>query len=269
MAFTITWNAAYEAAPADSQDLDLGATRIREGRKAVRERLEVDHVFSDVNDTDADSGEHKKITFTAPIAAPGSVAASKGIVYIKDVSSKAELHWMDEDENEIQLTTAGALLSPYVYVGEIRMWSTGSPPTNWLDCDGSAVSRTTYALLFAVVGTTFGVGDGSTTFNLPDFKGRSPVGVGQGAETSEGDTLGTARTLADKMGYEEHTLITAEMAAHLHTYDRGNAGPGASGGGTVLGNASDIQNTSSVGGDTAHNNMSPGLAIHFIIYAGE
>lgn len=268
MAFTITWNAAYEAAPADSQDLDLGATRIREGRKAVRERLEVDHVFSDVNDTDTDSGEHKKITFTAPIAAPGAVAASKGIVYIKDVSSKAELHWMDEDENEIQLTSVGAIKTPALYIGEIRMWSTGSVPTDWLDCDGSAVSRTTYALLFAVISTTFGVGDGSTTFNLPDFKGRSPVGVGQGAETSEGDTTGTDRTLADKMGYEEHTLVTAELAAHTHTSEERVLGPAASGAGTAAGSSA-INATSSTGGDTAHNNMSPGLAIHFMIYAGE
>src|SRR5688572_13958247 len=51
-----------------------------------------------------------------------------------------------------------------------------SAPTDWLLCDGSAVSRTTYANLFAVIGTTYGSGDGSTTFNLPDLRGRTVAG---------------------------------------------------------------------------------------------
>src|SRR5690349_20866431 len=57
--------------------------------------------------------------------------------------------------------------------------STTAPPT-WMICDGSAISRTTYPALFAICGTTFGAGDGSTTFNLPDLRSRVPVGSGQG-----------------------------------------------------------------------------------------
>jgi microcystin-dependent protein len=71
----------------------------------------------------------------------------------------------------------------------------------WLLCDGSAVSRTTYAALFAVVSTTYGTGDGSTTFNLPDLRGRIPVGAGTGAQNGgtgsgaiSGGTALTART---------------------------------------------------------------------------
>lgn len=56
--------------------------------------------------------------------------------------------------------------------GLINLWGTGSAPTGWLLCDGSAVSRTIYAALFGVVGTTFGTGDGSTTFNLPNMQGK-------------------------------------------------------------------------------------------------
>lgn len=67
------------------------------------------------------------------------------------------------------------------------MWLTSSPPTGWLILDGSAVSRTTYADLYAVLGTTFGVGDGSTTFNLPDMRQRFPLGV---AASGTGSTLG-------------------------------------------------------------------------------
>lgn len=56
------------------------------------------------------------------------------------------------------------------------MWLTGSAPTGYLLCDGTAVSRTTYAGLYAVIGTTYGTGDGTTTFNLPNMKGKVPVG---------------------------------------------------------------------------------------------
>ena len=59
--------------------------------------------------------------------------------------------------------------------GEGKLWFTATAPTGWLLCDGSAVSRTTYADLFAVIGQTYGAGDG-TTFNLPDFRGRVPAG---------------------------------------------------------------------------------------------
>ena len=62
--------------------------------------------------------------------------------------------------------------------GEVKMWATGTAPTGYLLCDGSLVSRTTYALLFSVIGTTFGPGDSSTTFNLPNFRDRMPVGAG-------------------------------------------------------------------------------------------
>ncbi len=61
--------------------------------------------------------------------------------------------------------------------GSIQLWGTSTAPGGFLLCDGSAVSRSTYAVLFAVISTTFGVGDGSTTFNVPNLKNRVPVGV--------------------------------------------------------------------------------------------
>lgn len=61
-------------------------------------------------------------------------------------------------------------------VGTISIWSTSTPPTGYLLCDGSAISRTTYSNLFSVIGTTYGSGDGNTTFNLPNFQGRYPLG---------------------------------------------------------------------------------------------
>ena len=72
--------------------------------------------------------------------------------------------------------------------GSIMAWGSDTPPTNWLICNGSAVSRTTYASLFAAVGVTYGVGDGATTFNLPDLRGKVPVG--KDSTQSEFDILG-------------------------------------------------------------------------------
>ena len=77
-------------------------------------------------------------------------------------------------------------------------------PENYLFCDGSAVSRTTYATLYAVIGDTFGAGDGSTTFNLPDLSGRVPLGVSQ------------AHALGTTGGSETVTLTESELPAHVH-----------------------------------------------------
>lgn len=78
-------------------------------------------------------------------------------------------------------------------LGSITMFAGGSAPAGWLLCDGTAVSRTTYAALFGVIGTTFGVGDNSTTFNLPDMREAAPVGPGtraSGATAHDAFTLG-------------------------------------------------------------------------------
>src|SRR5207302_11385946 len=94
--------------------------------------------------------------------------------------------------------------------GGVFLWSTSTAPTGFLLCDGSAVSRTTYTALFAVIGTTYGSGDGSTTFNVPDLRGRVAVGAGQGTGL-------TNRVLGAMSGEENHVLTIAEMPAHTHT----------------------------------------------------
>jgi len=78
-----------------------------------------------------------------------------------------------------------------VPTGVLTMWPTGTAPTGWLLCNGAAVSRTTYAALFAAIGTTFGAGDTTTTFNLPDYRDRMPIGANTIA-ASVGATGGSA-----------------------------------------------------------------------------
>lgn len=96
--------------------------------------------------------------------------------------------------------------------GAVAAFAMNSAPGGWLKCNGAAISRTTYATLFAAIGTTFGVGDGSTTFNLPDLRGEFVRGWddGRGVDTSR--TFGSAQ--GDQFKAHTHTVnLTAEMAA--------------------------------------------------------
>lgn len=97
-----------------------------------------------------------------------------------------------------------------VPVGTVFQFAASSVPTGWLDCDGSEVSRTTYAALFAVIGTTWGAGDTTTTFNIPDLRGRAPIGVGTGSGL-------TARALASNGGGETHTIAENNLPPHAHS----------------------------------------------------
>jgi microcystin-dependent protein len=107
--------------------------------------------------------------------------------------------------NTTQIATT-AFVQQAGLTGEIKMWGVASAPSGYLICDGSAVSRTTYAALFAVYGTTFGAGNGTTTFNIPNFSGKMPIGVN-----------GTY-TLASTGGSATTTLVEANVPTHTHTF---------------------------------------------------
>lgn len=158
-----------------------------------------------------------------------------------------------------QLATTAFVAAASVPTGTIVMFGAATAPTGYLGCDAAAVSRTTYAALFAVVGITWGAGDGSTTFNVPDLRGRAPIGTGTGSGL-------TARSLAASGGAETHTLITAEMPAHTHTSTRMASEVDATSGGDLHGSgAYESTVTGSTGGGGAHNNMQPFAACLFII----
>lgn len=149
-----------------------------------------------------------------------------------------------------------------------------SLPAGWLICNGQAVSRTTYAGLFAVVGTTYGVGNGTTTFNVPDFRGRVALGKdNMGGTPANVVTNAAADTLGGSMGAETVTLIEAELPAHTHSYNDRVVGNGTGGSDTGPANTNttslytDItgRTTSSTGGGAAHNNMQPSIAMNIII----
>ena len=97
--------------------------------------------------------------------------------------------------------------------GSIIVFAGSVAPGGWIKCDGSAVSRLTYENLFNVINTTYGTGDGSTTFNLPDLRRRTAVGTGGAATSTLGNTTGSIG------GSENHTLNIAQMPIHTHSVD--------------------------------------------------
>ena len=143
-------------------------------------------------------------------------------------------------------------------IGEIRMTAANTPPSGWLVCDGSAVSRSTYSDLFNSISTTYGIGDGSTTFNLPDLRGRVPLGAGQGSGL-------TNRTMGQELGQENHQLTVNEMPSHSHQYNNPVAGAQGATWAWVANYKVGLLNSTSVGGDLPHNNIQPSVVVNYII----
>jgi len=102
-------------------------------------------------------------------------------------------------------------------VGSIVMYGKSTAPTNWLLCDGTAVSRTTYSDLFTVIGETYGEGDGSATFNVPDMQSSFPIGYDGGSSYSLGDTGGATTDTPTLSGTNAGTTLSAsQIPAHTH-----------------------------------------------------
>ena len=169
--------------------------------------------------------------------------------------------------------------------GMVSPYAGSTAPAGWLACDGSAVSRTTYRGLFEAISTTWGVGDGSTTFNVPDFRGRALIGSGTGSGL-------TARTLGTQnIGEEAHVQTSSELVSHTHTATTSTDGAhthtsgtdyfvtqtgGAgiiSGGGAFGAQSATASNgshnhsltTSSAGSSSAANVMQPSAVINWLI----
>ena len=176
-----------------------------------------------------------------------------------------------QDATTKSYVDAGLAALTTVPSGSMFIWPTVTSPTGWLICNGSAISRTTYATLFAVIGTTYGVGDSSTTFNLPDLRGRSPFGV------STSYALASTGGSADAVVVTHTHTATVTDPGHLHIYNRGGSDTVSGGGITIQTNSAlPPQNTSTattgisvananagVSGTGA--NLPPYLAINFII----
>ncbi len=226
----------------------------------------VPSVFSDGDRLDAGNVEEMRFGLA------GSGPLAKAVLDSNNVGTLRQL-------------SAGLTPATTIPVGTISPYAGTSAPANWLLCDGAAVSRATYAALFAVTSTAYGAGDGSTTFNVPDLRGRIVVGSGTGAQQGAsgsgvitGGTALTARGVGQFFGDERTELHTHIQNAHSHQFIPkygGSRGTTVSMDVPGFGNDYGLDN-SFIGGTTATNqnafagtgaNLQPSVVTSYIIKA--
>ena len=142
-------------------------------------------------------------------------------------------------------------------VGDVKFSAHPTPDlSSWLLCDGSAKSRATYSALFAAIGITYGNGDGSTTFNIPD--GARFLAAYKAADSDFG-TVGVVG------GEKAHALSVAELAAHVHTIPKNTDATFGTYAATHYAPNAGTLDSGSVGSGTAHNNIPPFLVMKMLI----
>jgi microcystin-dependent protein len=295
-----TWSAtASSNTPANATAVGTGlAPNLREIQKVVRQDLATkgsDIASATTTDIGAVAGLMHDITGTTTITGLGTVSAGiwkvlkfegaltlthnatslilPGGTSILTVDGDIGIFISEGSGNWrcISYTSAGrdqpsGIVCPYAGT---------AAPSGWLLCYGQAVSRTTYAGLFATLSTTYGVGDGATTFNIPDLRGRVVAGQddmgGSSANRLTDQTGGLdGDTLGDTGGSETHTLTEAQLAAHNHEIRVINATGGAAALGTVLTSAIEAAHSAAdtiadAGSGSAHNNVQPTIILNYII----
>lgn len=220
---------------------------------------------SGITDVAVSDGGTGVSSFTAYSVVTGGTTATGALQSVSGVGSSGEV-----------LTSNGSGSLPswqaisVIPSGSVMPFAGATEPSGWLLCYGQNVSRSTYAALFAVIGTTYGSGDGSTTFGIPDLRGRVVAGQDDMGGTSanrltgqtggvDGDVLGAAG------GSETHTLTTAQMPSHSHRFSNSSTISGIEGvnAGSLTG--SGTIDTSNTGGGDAHNNVQPTFILNYII----
>ena len=194
-----------------------------------------------------------------------------------DVTGSTALTIADGAVTQAKINSA-VIFTP---VGTVITYAGSSAPTGYLICNGTAISRTTYAALFAIIGTTYGAGDGSSTFNLPNLQEKFIVGSSSNTGYNLADTGGAAEVTLSVNQIPSHThndgsLGTSTAGSHNHTYTAYGGGTSGTvpalrfdGGGAVDFNTSshnghnhDVTgNTGSTGGGQAHENRPPYMAL--------
>jgi microcystin-dependent protein len=226
-------------------------------------------------DDPADESTIVKDPGTGKLKVPGNGIGSNELASDASVDANRAVntdHIKDGSVTAAKLNSAA--VSVLMPTSTILPYAGSSAPTGYFLCDGSAKNRTTEAGLFAIIGTTYGVGDGSTTFNIPDLRGRVIAGQDDMGGVSA-DRLTTAKSgingdnLGAFGGSEEHLLTSAESGLPDHTHSGGvstSASNGAAGDpfrtyftqtGGVTGGAQDAS--------SAHNNVQPTIILNYII----
>lgn len=202
---TVAWN---ESIPGPQSPFSQGDDRIREVKKQIREIFEIDHEISSAGNGN-EWGFHSQVTFNVRSAFPSTIA-STGIFFTRDVSSVAELHFIDENATTQQLTSGGSFIGGMT--NEIRMWSglLANIPAGWILCD-----------------------DTNGTINLT---AKFIRGVAT-SSTAPGSTGGsdTGTIAAANIPVHTHSTVTSSSGgAHTHGYTHSLTGPNAAGFGTAV-----------------------------------
>lgn len=234
--------------------------------------------------------EHANLTGAALHEPKGVATAVAGQVYVADGLGSGS--WSS--------------LTATIPVGTVCDFAGPNPPVGWLLCYGQAVSRSTYSVLFSVLGTVYGAGNGSTTFNLPDLRDLTTVGKGNMGGSTRGLISGAvsginSTTLGSSGGTESQILTEAQMPAHNHSgltssanidhvhnftaviADNPTATATNAGGSVVSSSNEQVSVTGNMSSNTTHdhsfttstrggtdavNNMQPSIIINKIIYTG-
>lgn len=215
--------------------------------------IDIRNIQDDINTTGlADADEIQGV----PVDAPTPADDGKALIY-------------DYGNDKFTYANLSGLPS-----GVYMPYGGSSAPAGWLLCDGSAVSRTTYADLFTAIGTAYGVGDGATTFNVPDMRGRIPLGKdNMGGSSANRVTDASADSVGGTMGEETHLLTGAESGVKGHSHsipaqEGYAAGTGYLGGRSSTSAPAWNASTSAVSASdasSAHNNVQPSLTGNCII----
>lgn len=158
-------------------------------------------------------------------------------------------------------------------IGLISHFAVSPPPSGWLECGGQAISRIKYCDLFRVLGTKYGTGDGSTTFNIPDIRGRAIAGPATMGGSTE-NRLGDLMDIGDAGGAAEVTLSVVQIPEHTHSVSI-TATSIATTSGTVSAQGTDATiddavapGTGPAGDNAAHPNIQPTIIIPLVIFTG-
>ena len=251
-----TWDETNPTNATPANELDDISVDIKKG---ISGRLNKEHAWPSSQASTASGGTHTYISFAPQTAAPSLPVVlgttQNGALYT--TSGGHSLIYKNSAGSAVTIVGGSADTGGITPPGITVPYAGTTSPAGWLMCDGSAVSRTTYDRLFNAIGTIWGTGDNTTTFNVPDVRGYAIVCKSAG---------GIFASVAAKTGELTHVLTIAEMPAHTHGLNTYNDNTGS--GNQTRGAAANTpvgSVTSSTGGDTAHNNVQPSVVMNYII----